>query len=82
MTYYNVLAPLGDSVLNGRVARLNGVLASAYAAADVPVADVAGRSTTTIPCSSAQLVCAWTWVCTVGDATSTPQATASSPASS
>jgi lysophospholipase L1-like esterase len=68
MTYYNALAPLGDPVLNARVAAVNGVLESTYAAADVPVADVAGAFHNDDPVLSAELVCAWTWVCTLGDA--------------
>jgi lysophospholipase L1-like esterase len=68
MTYYNALAPLGDPALTARVAAVNGVLESTYAAADVPVADVAGAFHNDDPVLSAQLVCAWTWVCTLGDA--------------
>jgi lysophospholipase L1-like esterase len=68
MTYYNALAPLGDPLLNARVAAVNGVLESTYAAATVPVADVAGAFHNDDPVLSAQLVCAWTWVCTLGDA--------------
>jgi len=58
MTYYNVFLPLGDSDVNARVAAANAVLASTYAAAGVPVADVAGAF------GSAERVCAWTWFCT------------------
>lgn len=61
MTYYNVFRPLGDPFVDMRVEALNAAIASTYAAADVPVADVAGAFPTTA------LVCAWTWFCTHGD---------------
>jgi lysophospholipase L1-like esterase len=58
MTYYNVFLPLGDPVVNARINALNNLLASTFAAAGVPVADVAGAF------STAERVCAWTWFCT------------------
>lgn len=61
MTYYNVFVPLGDPVVNTRVDALNELLTSSYAAAGVPVADVAGAFGTT------EFVCAWTWFCSLGD---------------
>ena len=70
MTYYNAFLPLGDPVVNARVDALNGLLASTYVAAGVPVADVAGAFGTT------EFVCAWTWFCSVGDTHRTRRATA------
>jgi lysophospholipase L1-like esterase len=64
MTYYNVFAPLGIPVVDARVDALNALLASTYAAAGAPVADVEGAF------EAGGLifnVCAWTWVCTTGD---------------
>jgi lysophospholipase L1-like esterase len=59
MTYYNVFEPLGDPQLNAFAAAFNRVLARTYAAAGIPVADVAG--------AFQGHVCAWTWFCTIGN---------------
>ena len=67
MSYYNVFAPLDDPSLDAGVATANAVLDSTYTAARVPVADVAGAFHNGEQPLSAQLVCAWTWFCSVGD---------------
>jgi lysophospholipase L1-like esterase len=73
MTYYNAFAPLWFTdpamalLVGGRVDDLDAVLASTYAAAGVPVADVAGVFENGIYPDSALNVCAWTWVCSLGD---------------
>ena len=73
MTYYNVFAsiwfddPATAFFIGARVDALNGTLASTYAAAGVPVADVAGAFHNGEYPLSAQLVCAWTWFCSHGD---------------
>jgi lysophospholipase L1-like esterase len=63
MTYYNAYAP----ALAAEVAELNAGLAATYAAAGVPVADVAGAFHNDDPLLSAHLVCSWTWMCSLGD---------------
>ena len=63
MTYYNVFAPLAAAAVDG----INAAIAATYAAAGVPVADVAGAFHNDDPPLAAQLVCAWTWFCSVGD---------------
>jgi lysophospholipase L1-like esterase len=73
MTYYNAFAPLWFTdpatalFIGGRVDDLNAVLTSTYAAAGVPVADVAGAFENGIYPDSALNVCTWTWVCSLGD---------------
>jgi lysophospholipase L1-like esterase len=73
MTYYNPFAPLWFTnpatalFVGGRVEDGNAVLASTYAAAGVPVADVAGAFENGIYPDSALNVCAWTWACSLGD---------------
>ena len=67
MTYYNVFAPLGEPLIDARIDAANAVIAATYAAAGVPVADVAGAFHNDDPPLSAQLVCAWTWFCSAGD---------------
>jgi lysophospholipase L1-like esterase len=73
MTYYNAFAPLWFTdqamalLVSGRADDLNAVLTSTYAAAGVPVADVAGAFANGIYPDSALNVCAWTWVCSLGD---------------
>jgi lysophospholipase L1-like esterase len=72
MNYYDVYAPLcnADSSLLFVCARIDGMnatLTSTYAAAGVPVADVAGAFENGIYPDSAQNVCAWTWACVLGD---------------
>lgn len=73
MTYYNVFAPLWFDdpatalFIGARVDALNGMLASTYTAAGVPVADVAGAFHNGEYPLSAQLVCAWTWFCSALD---------------
>jgi lysophospholipase L1-like esterase len=66
MTYYNAFAPLLDPVVDTRLNELNGVLASTYGAASVPVADVAGAFHNGQP-DSVEFICGLTWVCTLGD---------------
>jgi len=61
MTYYNAFLPLADPIVDARIADANAVLAATYAAAGVPVADVAGAFPTVAA------VCAWTWFCTDAD---------------
>jgi lysophospholipase L1-like esterase len=46
---------------------LNALLADTYAAADVPVADVAGAFENDLLPNAAANVCAWTWFCSVQD---------------
>lgn len=58
MTYYNVFLPLDDPLVTARVNGLNAMLASTYAGAGVPVADVANAFPTI------DAVCALTWFCT------------------
>jgi lysophospholipase L1-like esterase len=73
MTYYNAFAPFWFTdpatalLVGGRVDDFNAVLTSTYAAAGVPVADVAGAFENDIYPDSALNVCAWTWVCSLGD---------------
>jgi len=67
MTYYDVFAPLGEPLVDARVDAANAAIATTYAAAGIPVADVAGAFHNDDPPLAAQLVCAWTWFCTVGD---------------
>lgn len=73
MTYYDVFAPLWFAdpatalFVGGRVDEFNAVLASTYAAAGVPVADVAGVFENGVYPDSALNVCAWTWFCSLGD---------------
>lgn len=67
MTYYNVFAPLGDPTVDARVNELNDLVAEVYADFGVPVADVAGAFHNGEQPLSAQLVCAWTWFCALGD---------------
>ena len=73
MTYYNAFAPLWFTdpamalLVGGRVDDVDAVLTSTYAAAGVPVADVAGAFENGIYPDSALNVCAWTWVCSLGD---------------
>jgi lysophospholipase L1-like esterase len=72
MSYYDVLAPVCASdpsllFLCGRVDAINGSLVDTYAAAGVPVADVAGFFENTNLPAAAGHVCAWTWFCTLGD---------------
>jgi lysophospholipase L1-like esterase len=67
MTYYNVFAPLGDPDLDAAVAGATAGLESTYAAAGVPVADVAGAFHNGEQPLSTALVCAWTWFCTHGN---------------
>lgn len=73
MTYYNVFAPLWFDdpatalFIGARVDALNGMLASTYAAAGVPVAGVASAFHNGEYPLSAQLVCAWTWFCSALD---------------
>ena len=73
MTYYNVFAsiwfddPATAFFIGARVDALNGSVASTYAAAGVPVADVAGAFHNGEYPLSAQLACAWTWFCSHGD---------------
>jgi lysophospholipase L1-like esterase len=69
MTYYNVFLPFSDPGLNARVGASNGLLTSTYAAAGVPVADVAGAF------DSAEHICAWTRFCSSGFADLHPNAT-------
>jgi lysophospholipase L1-like esterase len=71
-TYYDVFAPLcvGDDSLRfvcDRVDALNGLLANVYAAAGVPVADVAGAFAAGQLPQAALDVCVWTWFCVAGD---------------
>ena len=67
MTYYNVFAPLGDPTLDAGIDAANAVLDATYAAAGVAVADVAGAFDNGEQPLSADLVCAWTWFCSIGD---------------
>jgi lysophospholipase L1-like esterase len=72
MTYYDVFAPVCFSepllaFVCDRVDALNARLAATYAAAGVPVADVAGAFANGIYPDSAVNVCAWTWFCSRGD---------------
>jgi lysophospholipase L1-like esterase len=73
MTYYNAFGPFWFTdpatalLVGGRVDDFNAVLTSTYAAAGVPVADVAGAFENDIYPDSALNVCAWTWVCSLGD---------------
>ena len=72
MTYYDVFAPLCVSspsflVVCLRVDSLNAVLANTYAAAGVPVANVAGAFDNDDLPNAAANVCAWTWFCSLGD---------------
>ena len=72
MTYYDVFAQLCESnrsltFVCSRVDALNTQLADAYAAAGVPVADVAGAFANDSLPQAARDVCALTWFCTGGD---------------
>jgi hypothetical protein len=72
MTYYDVFAPLCVSdpsllFVCGRVDALNAILAGTYAAAGVPVADVAGAFDNDVLANAAGNVCVWTWFCSLGD---------------
>ncbi len=73
MTYYDVFAPLWFTdpatalFVGGRVDDFNAVLASTYAAAGGPVADVAAIFENGVYPDSALNVCAWTWFCSLGD---------------
>jgi lysophospholipase L1-like esterase len=73
MTYYDVFAPLWFTdpatalFVGGRVDDFNAVLDSAYAAAGVSVADVAGIFENGVYPDSALNVCAWTWFCSLSD---------------
>jgi lysophospholipase L1-like esterase len=72
MTYYDAFVPLcvSDPTLVfacSRVDALNAQLADVYAAARVPVADVAGAFENDNLWSAAARVCAWTWFCSTGD---------------
>jgi lysophospholipase L1-like esterase len=72
MTYYDVFAPLCVSDASylfvcSRVDAVNAVLADVYAAAGVPVADVAGAFENDVLANAAVNVCAWTWFCSLGD---------------
>lgn len=66
MTYYNAFAPAFDPEADAHVSEFNGALTSTYGAASVPVADVAGAFHNGQP-DSVEFICAWTWVCTLGD---------------
>jgi lysophospholipase L1-like esterase len=72
MSYYDVFAPLcvSDPALLfvcGRVDAFNSRIEDTYAAAGVPVADVAGAFENDNLAHAAVHVCAWTWFCTLGD---------------
>jgi lysophospholipase L1-like esterase len=73
MTYYNVFAPIWFDdqetalFIGARVDAINGTLTSTYAAAGVQVANVAGAFHNGEYPLSAQLVCAWTWFCSLLD---------------
>jgi lysophospholipase L1-like esterase len=72
MTYYDVFAPLcvSDASLLfvcSRVDALNARLVATYAAAGVPVANVAEAFDNDVLANAAANVCAWTWFCTFGD---------------
>jgi lysophospholipase L1-like esterase len=72
MSYYDAFAPLclADPTLLfvcGRVDAFNAALVDTYAAAGVPVADVAGAFENDDLLNAAAHVCAWTWVCALGD---------------
>jgi lysophospholipase L1-like esterase len=72
MTYYDVFAPLCLSdpsllFICARVDAVNATLATTYAAAGVPVADVAGAfGNDNLPAVAAN-VCSWTWFCSADD---------------
>ena len=72
MTYFDVFAPLCVSnpsllFVCSRVDAVNAVLADTYAAAGVPVADVAGAFENDALANAAIHVCAWTWFCAQAD---------------
>jgi len=72
MTYYSVYAPICVSApwlafICSRGDALNALIADTYAAAGVPVADVAGAFENDVLPNAAVNVCAWTWFCTIGD---------------
>jgi lysophospholipase L1-like esterase len=72
MTYDDVFAPLclADSSRMLACIRLdafNRILVDTYAAAGVPVADVAGAFENDKLPNAAGHVCAWTWFCSLGD---------------
>jgi lysophospholipase L1-like esterase len=72
MSYYDVFAPLCVSdpsllFVCGRVDAFNSTIEDTYAAAGVPVADVAGAFENDNLAHAAVHVCAWTWFCTLGD---------------
>jgi lysophospholipase L1-like esterase len=72
MTYYDVFAPLCVSdpsllFVCSRLDDFNAALSATYAAAGVPVADVAGAFENDVLPNAAANVCAWTWFCSVGD---------------
>jgi lysophospholipase L1-like esterase len=72
MTYYDIFAPACASgsappFVCSRLDDLNAMLAAIYAAAGVPVADVAGAFENDDLASAAAHVCAWTWFCSTGD---------------
>jgi hypothetical protein len=67
MTYGNVFAPLDDPAFDAGVDATNAAVAATYTAAGIPIADVAGAFHNGEQPLSAQLVCQWTWFCSVGD---------------
>jgi lysophospholipase L1-like esterase len=72
MSYYDVFAPLCVSdpsllFVCSRVDAVNSAIVDTYAAAGVPVADVAGAFENDNLVNAAVHVCAWTWFCTLGD---------------
>jgi lysophospholipase L1-like esterase len=72
MTYHDVWAPLcvsdaARAFACSRFDAFDGTLAATYAAARVPVADVAGAFENDNLTNAAGHVCAWTWFCTLRD---------------
>ncbi len=72
MSYYDVAAPLCVSdpsllFVCSRFDAFNAILADTYAAAGVPVADVAGAFENNNLVNAAVHVCDWTWFCALGD---------------
>jgi hypothetical protein len=72
MSYYDVFAPLCVSdpsllFVCGRVDAIDSEIVDTYAAADMPVADVAGAFQNGDLPAAAGHVCASTWFCALGD---------------
>lgn len=72
MSYYDVFAPLCVSdpsllFVCSRVDAINASLVDSYAAAGVPIADVAGEFENDNLANAAAHVCARTWFCVLGD---------------